>query len=83
MNDESELAIAWIRVGAICGFVSFVCYIMAAFVPLPKTIGLAAAFAFGPLLSLASIGLYQCLALHRRGPLVLRVGDRVFQFSIP
>ncbi|HLA12054.1 MAG TPA: hypothetical protein VJ023_15820 [Pyrinomonadaceae bacterium] len=70
MNHERDLVIAWIRVGSVCGFVSFACYILAVFAPLPDTIVLAAAFAFGPLLAIALIGLYHCLALHRRGPLV-------------
>lgn len=58
------------RVGAACGFAGGLSYALAAFAPLPDTLGYAAAFAFGPLLSLGIIGLYHGLATGGTGPLL-------------
>lgn len=68
MPDDLSVRLPWIRLGGVCGLLGITAYLAAAFVPLPDTLGYAAAFAFGPLLAVGSTGLYHCLALHRRTP---------------
>ncbi|HST20812.1 MAG TPA: hypothetical protein VLR90_06835 [Blastocatellia bacterium] len=68
MSHNHELSLSWMRVGGVCGILSIVSYLIAAFVPLPDTLSYAAAFAFGPLLAVGAIGLYHCLAIKRRSP---------------
>ncbi|MEW6131302.1 MAG: hypothetical protein AB1757_30010 [Acidobacteriota bacterium] len=70
MSPNFYLNLSWIRVGGICGILSVAMYLAAAFIPLPDTLSYAAAFAFGPLLSVGAIGLYHSLALRRRNPLI-------------
>lgn len=70
MNQNTEFSLSWIRVGGICGTLSIISYLSAAFLPLPDTLGYAAAFAFGPLLAIGMVGLYHCLAIHRQSPLI-------------
>ncbi len=70
MAHQTDLSLSWIRVGGVCGLISIGAYLAAAFVPLPDTLGYAAAFAFGPLLAVGAVGLYHCLALAHRGPLI-------------
>ena len=70
MTQDGDLSVGWIRAGGVCGLFAVGAYAAAAFAPLPDTPGYAAAFAFGPLLGLGAVGLYHCLALQRRGPLV-------------
>ena len=52
----------WILTGGICGSAGVLAYFGAAFLPLPDSIGLVLAFAFGPLVSIASLGLAYALA---------------------
>jgi len=56
----------WVRVGAITGLITAVVYPIMIFVPLPSPITLTLACAFGPLLMVASLGLYQLLKLGRK-----------------
>lgn len=51
MNDN------WIKTGAWCGVVAVVCYLGAAFAPLPATASIILAFHFGILLAVSFIGL--------------------------
>ncbi len=70
MDPDLDPTLSWIRVGGVCGLLGVAAYLAAAFVPLPDLVGYAAAFGFGPLLVVGVLGLYRCLALRRRGPLV-------------
>jgi len=70
MGQDLDPTLSWIRVGGVCGLLGIAAYVAAAFVPLPDVLGYAAAFAFGPLLAVGLLGLFRCLALRRRGPLV-------------
>lgn len=63
------LSVSWMRVGAACGFAGGLAYALAAFAPLPETAGYAAAFAFGPLLSLGLVGLYHGVSSEGPSPL--------------
>ena len=56
--------------GGICGILGIASYLAAAFAPLPDFLGYVAAFAFGPLVSISSVGLYHWLADGRRTPLL-------------
>jgi hypothetical protein len=59
---------AWIRLAAITGLASILCYFGAAFLPLPDVLAQVLVFAFGPLLSIAFLGLYRYMAVDRDGP---------------
>lgn len=65
----------WTRVGGVCGIAAVLFYFAAAFLPLPDTASLILAFAFGPLVSIASWGLVH--ALEQGKP---RVGTRIAGF---
>lgn len=69
MNSEFEFNISWMRIGGICGILSISSYLAAAFVPMPDTLSYVAAFAFGPLLAIGTIGLYYGLSIEKRSPL--------------
>lgn len=69
MPSDLAFTLSWIRIGGVCGLLGIGAYLAAAFLPLPDTLGYAAAFAFGPLLGVGAVGLYHCLALYRRTPL--------------
>ena len=70
MTDDSMFRFSWMRVGGICGILGIVSYLAAAFAPLPDFFGYVAAFAFGPLVSISSVGLYHWLSGHRRSALL-------------
>lgn len=58
--------LSWIRTGATCGLLGVAAYAAAAFAPIPERLALTLAFAFGPLVSLACVGLHALLAIPRR-----------------
>lgn len=66
MGDEKALYRIWIRVGIYAGLGASVVYPLMIFVPLPKKIALILASLFGPLLMVASLGLYYFLKAHRK-----------------
>ena len=70
MRVPPDINRSWIRVGGVCGVLSVASYLTAAFAPLPDLFSYITAFAFGPLLAIGLVGLYHCLALEHRGPLV-------------
>lgn len=51
----------WHRLAVICGLSAFGSYFLAAFAPLPESISIILAFAFGPLFMLSSVGLFYTL----------------------
>ena len=65
----------WIITGGLCGIAAILAYFGAAFLPLPDAAGLVLAFAFGPLVSIASLGLVH--AVEQGTP---RVGARIACF---
>ncbi len=65
----------WILTGGISGMAGILAYFGAAFLPLPHTAALLLAFAFGPLIAVAALGLPH--ALHAGAP---RVGSRIAAF---
>jgi hypothetical protein len=70
MTETPDITRRWIKVGGICGVLSVASYLTAAFAPLPDLLSYITAFAFGPLLAIGITGLYHCLALQHKGPLV-------------
>jgi hypothetical protein len=70
MRVDADLIQRWTRVGGVCGVLSVVSYLAAAFAPLPDLLSYVTAFAFGPLLAIGVTGLYYCLAVERRGPMI-------------
>lgn len=72
MSQPSTLARTWSLTGGVCGLLGILAYFGAAFLPLPDVAGLILAFAFGPLLAIASTGLAH--ALEQGAP---RVGTRI------
>ncbi len=70
MAESRNLTLSWVRVGGVCGLLGGIMYALAAFAPLPDILSYAAAFAFGPLLSVSAVGLYHVLAAHRDSPLL-------------
>jgi hypothetical protein len=71
-DDRAALETAWVRVGAVAGLLCAVAYFFRfsrRWLPLPEPLDLVPYFSFGPLLAVASLGLYHLLRRHRDGPL--------------
>jgi len=66
MESGKKLYRTWIRVGIYAGFAVSVIYPLMIFAPLPEKITVVFASLFGPLLSVASLGLYYFLKAHRK-----------------
>jgi len=66
MPKESQLKLNWIKAGIITGFLTTIVYPLLIFVSLPKLLTIFLACFVGPLLSVASYGLYQFMKLHRK-----------------
>jgi hypothetical protein len=66
MNREGPFIRKWIVTGMTCGLIGGISYPLLIFVPLPEPVMLPLAFAFGPLLSVSSVGLYHLIGLHRK-----------------
>lgn len=64
----SQLTYKWIKLGGIFGLAAMLVYVIISAVSLPDPANAALAASFGPLLSLASYGLYRLLALNRNSP---------------
>lgn len=58
MSLSRETQVRWSLIGGVCGVCAVLSYIGAAFIPMPDVLTLAAAFAFGPLLAVACVGLH-------------------------
>lgn len=66
MFQDHHSAKVWIRNGIVCGFLVSLIYPALIFIPMPFTLSVFLVCLFGPLLSLASAGLYVFLRLHRK-----------------
>ena len=66
MDDEKRMDRIWIRIGVYAGLAVSVIYPLMIFVSLPKKITITLASLFGPLLMLASLGLYFFLKADRK-----------------
>jgi hypothetical protein len=63
---QNKMTIQWIKLGVVCGILTTLIYPLLILVKMPIIITALLAAAMGLLLSLASIGLYQVLKLHRK-----------------
>jgi len=63
---QNKMTIQWIKLGIVCGILTTLIYPLLILVKMPIIITALLAAAMGLLLSLASIGLYQVLKLHRK-----------------
>jgi hypothetical protein len=66
MNNDRSLVKKWVVVGAITGLLAAVIYPLMIFVSMPEHLLITLAAAFGPLLSIASLGLYHLLMVNRK-----------------
>ncbi|UCE39881.1 MAG: hypothetical protein JSV17_10365 [Candidatus Aminicenantes bacterium] len=66
MDGDKTLYRTWVRMGIYAGLAVSVIYPLMIFAPLPKKITIILASLFGPLLMLASLGLYYFLKAHRK-----------------
>ena len=66
MGHSRELVLAWTRVGIVTGLLACVVYPLLIAAPLPERLAVVLAAAFGPLLGVASIGLYQFIGAWRK-----------------
>ena len=73
MDNFLNNKVEWIKISSISGLLGIVLYFLAAFAPLPDVVSYIAAFAFGPLLAVGCVGLYQCLSAHKKSPF-LQIG---------
>ncbi len=75
MRHPEALGRTWIITGGLCGIAAILAYFGAAFLPLPVRPAQVLAFAFGPLVAIASLGLVH--AVEQGTP---RVGTRIAGF---
>jgi hypothetical protein len=66
MNGSNNLVVTWTRVGIVTGFLACTVYPLLIAVPMPTQLTVLLAAAFGPLLGVASIGLYRFISVHRK-----------------
>lgn len=66
MAQESQLELNWIRIGIAAGFLTSLFYPLLIFVEMPQLPTVFFAAFVGPLLSVASFGLYKFMKLHRK-----------------
>jgi hypothetical protein len=65
MNRIREFETTWVKVGVICGLLACVAYTLSTQVSISFHFNYFLFFAFGPLLCMASVGLYHFLKRHR------------------
>lgn len=65
MPTNNSLELRWIQLAIVLGIATSVVYPSLIFIPLPQLLTVILAAAVGPLLGLASIGLYRFLRLHQ------------------
>jgi len=66
MISDFSLTKSWIQVSVITAILAVVCYTLLMVVEMPQVITVILASAFGPLLSIASLGLYYFMKVHRK-----------------
>ncbi len=66
MPEQRDSLANWVRLTIICGMAASAVYPLLNFVPMPKFLTVLFAASWGPLLSFASIGLYQIFKANKR-----------------
>ena len=65
MNKDKQVIISWINIGIICGFLASIIYPVLQFIS-SLILGVVLAASMGILLSLASVGLYYFIQIHKK-----------------
>ncbi len=65
MNKDKQVIISWINIGIICGFLASIIYPVLQFIS-NLILGVVLAASMGILLSLASVGLYYFIQIHKK-----------------
>lgn len=66
MNESKGLVVAWTKVAIVSGFLACAVYPLLIAVSMPMVVTVALAAAFGPLLSVACLGLYHFIGANRK-----------------
>lgn len=66
MNESNDLAVPWTKVGIFAGFLACAIYPLLIAVPMPMVVTVSLAAAFGPLLSVACLGLYHFIGTFQK-----------------
>jgi hypothetical protein len=66
MSRSNDLVKTWVKVGIVSGLLATGIYPLLITVPMPLTLTVVLAASFGPLLSVASLGLYYFISAHRK-----------------
>lgn len=66
MTESDQNVRTWLKVGVITGLLATLTYSLLITVSMPLVLTVVLAGAFGPLLAVASLGLYHYMAAHRR-----------------
>jgi hypothetical protein len=66
MEGADAIVKSWVKVGVVAGFLATIAYPLLIMVSMPLTLTVILAGAFGPLLSVASMGLYNFMTANRR-----------------
>jgi hypothetical protein len=66
MNESSHLVVTWTKVAVVVGLAAAAVYPLLIFVPMPETLTVLLAAAFGPLLSVGAVGQYHFISAYRR-----------------
>jgi len=66
MRQDAHVTRTWIKTGVVCGLLVSVTYPLLVFLPMPRLLQVVVVMAFGPLLGIASAGLFQFITLHKR-----------------
>jgi len=66
MVQESDLTKSWIKLGIVAGLLVSFIYPSLMFIPMPSVLQVFLIMAFGPLLGLASVGLYYFITLDKK-----------------
>ena len=66
MEDKNNLIRNWVKIGIVTGLLTSLVYPLLIFVELPRLLTVVLAASFGPLLAIASVGLYQFMQLHKK-----------------
>lgn len=66
MSNDSQLQLNWVKAGIITGLLTTTIYPLLIFVSMPKLLTVLLVCFVGPLLSVASYGLYQFIKIHQK-----------------
>lgn len=65
MTDSIDFAVKWTKVGIVAGLSACIVYPLLIAAPLPRIVTVLLAAVFGPLLTVACVGLYHFMSVRR------------------